>query len=577
MKFFNFANLLQTLELTKSRNDMTTLLADFFKTIEPDEYVVVYLIQARLKPKFEPIEFNFSQKLILKALNTMGDADSLFRQLGDCGLVAEALCSKHNSDLEILDVYESLLEIAQMTGVGSQEAKIQKYLDLVKNVKPLSAKYITRVLTGNLRLGLSDKTVLDAISWMLDGSKSLRPLLDRAYGLRSDIGEITKIALSNSDFENAFKSITLKPLTPVASKLVERASSVEEVWERMPNCYVQPKLDGLRGQIHFDGNNVQIFSRNMESLTTQFPEVVSEIKANYIEPFVIDSEIIGWDKENNEFLPFQETIKRRRKYNINQHSLSIPIRVMCFDILYYDGKDLTQISIDKRISILQDLLNNSKNEHLQFLETRQVESQEELTLYFEDKVYSGLEGVITKAKNSVYEPGTRNFSWIKLKANTKSDLVDTIDVVVMGYYFGKGARAKFGVGTLLAGVYDPDTDAYFSLGKVGSGFTDEDLVQIKNDLKPIEIFDKPQNYHVDKALYPDVWTQPKIIMEIVADEITRSAIHTAGKGIETNLEKDDTSKGLSVRFPRMKVWNRIDKDMPTTVQELIRMYELRKS
>ncbi|BCX13917.1 MAG: putative DNA ligase [Candidatus Dojkabacteria bacterium] len=576
MKFIKFAQLLQSLEKTKSRNDMTSLLAEFLDGITEQEFVVVYLIQGRLKPKFVDLEFNLSQKLILKALENLGDSNMLFKDLGDCGLVAEKLCSDASDDLEIVEVYEKLIEIANLKGAGSQDSKIEMYLELIKNVKPLSAKYITRVIVGNLRLGLSDKTILDSISWLKKGDKSLRSILDRAYGIRSDIGEITKITLFNKDFENILNSISLKPLTPVASKLVERAKDTKEVWERMPNCFVQPKLDGLRGQIHYDGNeNVEIFSRNMERLTLQFPEIVEEIKQNFNNSFILDSEIIGWDEENKTFLPFQETIKRKRKYDIQNHLKSIPIKAMCFDVLYFDGTDLTQKPLNERINILFKNF-GSKSRFLEILETKQIASLDELTTYFEEKVYSGLEGIITKQFDSFYEPGTRNFSWIKLKANTVSSLVDTIDVVVLGYYYGKGARAKFGVGTLLAGVYDPDKNEYYSLGKVGSGFTDEDLKKIKFDLCQIQISEKPDNFIVDKNIYPDVWVEPKIIMEIVADEITRSNVHTAGKGFRTKVKNDDFQKGLSIRFPRMKIWNRQDKDIPTTVTELVRMYELRK-
>jgi DNA ligase-1 len=579
MKFHNFAKFLEKLESTSSRNEMTVLLSDFLKTIHYQEYVVVYLIQARLKPKFVDLEFNLSRKLILRALEKYGDSIALFNSLGDCGLVAEKLCSDENSDLEILEVYDSLIDLAKLQGKGSQEAKIKKYRELFESVKPISAKYITRVITGNLRLGLSDKTMLDAISWMKRGDKSLRNILDRAFGARSDIGEITKIALQydDRDLENVLKSVTLKPLTPVASKLVERAKDTSEIWKRMPNCLVQPKLDGLRGQIHYDGKNkVEIYSRNMESLTLQFPELSEEIKKIFSKAVILDSEIIGWDPSSKTFLPFQETIKRRRKYDIQAHLNFVPIKAMCFDILFYDNEDLTQIPLFKRIKILENLLKTHNLKYLDILETKRVESVNELSEYFEEKVYGGLEGIITKQYDSFYEPGSRNFSWIKLKANTKADLVDTIDVVVLGYYYGKGMRAKFGVGALLAGVYDPKTDQYFSLGKVGSGFTDKNLVEIKKDLESLELEQMPDNYNVDMTVKPDVWVAPKIVMEIEADEITRSNIHTAGIGIKTKVKNDNPSKGLSVRFPRMKVWNRQDKDVPTTVDELLRMYELRK-
>lgn len=274
-------------------------------------------------------------------------------------------------------------------------------------------------------------------------------------------------------------------------------------------------------------------------------------------------------------------MQRRRKYDIDAYAKDIPVRAMCFDVLYLNGKDITQTPIEERVSILSSLLSGEKipdqvrDGALQMLETKQMQSQEELEEYFFSKVNTGLEGIITKEANSVYQPGTRNFTWIKLKANTQSHLVDTIDVVVLGYFYGQGARNKYGFGAMLAGVYDAKLDTYYSIGKVGSGFTDEQAPTINADLQKNVVAEKPENYVVDKTLTPDVWVKPKLVMEIVADEITRSPNHTAARGIEAKVKKDDSTKGLSIRFPRLKIWNR-DKDYPNSVDEIVRMYELRK-
>ncbi len=616
MTFKEFSQYLQKLESISSRNELTLVLVDLLNALDPSEVKnSMYLIQGRLVPQYVNTEFNFSSKLIVRALTGKAlDSVVLENQIksilsvkGDMGHVVEDLLnqkdflnnfqlgldfSQSSNKPTIEEVYKSLKNIANASGKGSQEQKMEMYFNLILSLDALSAKYVTRIIIGDLRLGLSDKTILDSLSWFCVGDKSIRKRIDTAYGNRADIGDLAeqlvkskfKIKSEIEDeaksenlqwFQQVLNSFTLIPGTPVASKLVERESDSEKIWERMPNCFVQPKLDGLRGQMHFVKGEAFIFSRNMENMSEQFPEIHKSLEALGVDSIILDSEIIGFDKLTDSFLLFQETMKRKRKYDVVETSNKIPIKAMCFDILYLNGIDLTQKPIEERLSLLKNLLDKNVTDSLEMLETQQVHSVEELEDYFIKCVSKGLEGIITKEAGTDYEPGTRNFKWIKLKANTKSELVDTIDVAVLGYYYGKGSRAKFGVGTLLAGVYNPIEDKYYSIGKVGSGFTDEALEQIYKDLQELKIDGQPENVVVHKSLAPDVWVTPKIVMEIVADEITRSPVHTAAIGVKAKVKNDDPEKGLSIRFPRMKKWKR-DKEYPNTVDEIIRMYELRK-
>lgn len=208
------------------------------------------------------------------------------------------------------------------------------------------------------------------------------------------------------------------------------------------------------------------------------------------------------------------------------------------------------------------------------LETVEITELKELEKYFNLQLNKSLEGIIIKDPNSIYEPGTRNYKWIKLKANTVDSLVDTIDVVVMGYYYGKGSRNKFGFGALLVGVWDEENEEYTSLAKLGSGFTEENIETLYQQISKLETKDKPNNYNVSKDIFPDVWTEPKLILEIIADEITLSPIHTTAQTY--NLKHISEHKGLSVRFPRFKRI-RTDKNQPTTTKEIINFYNIRKS
>ena len=609
MTFKDFSIFLISIEELNSRNEITVKLSDFLNKVSKEEVKIsMYLMQGRLVPKFVDTEFNFSDKLVIRALDEQygKDAKNLYSKLGDSGLVAESILTEENRTLkkllQITEVYGFLEKLAFVSGRGSQEEKLRIYKELLTNLDPLSARYLTRIIIGNLRIGFSDKTVLDAFSWFLTGDKSLRKDIDSAFGARGDLGELAEIIIenkNNKEIVEVLKNIKIKPGIPVAAKLVEREKNSKNVWERMPNCFVQPKLDGLRGQLHYekinsrkkkeivktdptfalqtqDGSLAEIYSRNMESLTDQFPELINSLKRLNVDSIILDSEIIGFDEENNKYFTYQETMTRRRKYNISEFSNTFPVKAMCFDVLFYNGEDLTHKPIEERIEILNKVLGNQESS-LEILEIKKTHSEKDIEDYFRYNTDKGLEGIIAKDENSTYEPGSRNFTWIKLKGNTRSELVDTIDVAVLGYYSGGGVRAKYGFGAVLAGVYDPKEEKYYSIGKVGSGFTEDTMPQIFKDMNTNKVDEKPENYIVEKNLRPDVWIKPGIIMEIVADEITRSPSHTTARGFETKVPRDDTKKGLSIRFPRIKQWNREDKDLPNTVEEIVRMYELRKA
>lgn len=592
MLFSDLAKFLADAEQTSGRNDTTVKLAGFLQQVPPGEIAqVMYLLQGRLLPGFIDLEFGFSQKSALKALDSVAagvDVSKEYAESGDLGLVAAHIADQVNAQLKspqsIDQVYADLMQLAKSSGKGSQESKQQIYLSLIQKADSESARYITRIVLGSLRTGFSDKTILDALSWVKSGNKSWRKQLDIAYGAKADIGELAKLVLETdvAALESRLQQITLTPGVPVASKLVEREASAAAVFARMGRCLVQPKLDGLRCQIHLlaepnvAGHRVEIFSRNMESLTAVFPDVVEAVQKLPVQSLIIDSEAIGYDSAEEAYLPFQQTIQRRRKYDIESTVESIPIRAMAFDLIYLDGEDVSRKDVEWRVAQLQQILAGNQQEVICLLESKYIDTEIELDNYFRDKIGVGLEGIIVKRLGTTYDPGTRNFDWIKLKANTQSDMVDTVDAVVLGYFHGRGNRAQFGVGALLVGVYNSEDDKYYSTAKIGTGMTEAQLAEIFADLQPLVVATQPQNVQVAKPLHPDVWVSPQIVVEVDADEVTRSPGHTAGQGTQAAFESQPSPKGLSLRFPRLKVWKR-DKNanQATTVAELLRLYELR--
>jgi DNA ligase 1 len=619
VKIADLAPKISELEGTSSRTALMTQLAEIFKQLETPEIApLLYMLMGRIAPVYEALEFNFSTKMIQRTLQQILGEEAvvatLMGELGDEGLVAEAVLNKKKQDgngsIGIVEVFESLKEIAVAQGTGSQEKKSNLFAELLSKLDPLGARYIARIVMGNLRLGLSDKTILDALSFTVAGDKSWRERIERAYGARADLGYIAQLVLGTDvgKLEHALAEIKVAVGTPVASKLVEREASAATTWARMGEIegetygqtVVQPKLDGMRAQIHYlsspsdvgskplavqtdvpvNTGVAEVFSRNMESLTTQFPDLLSAVAQLGVQSIILDSEVVGLDLENETYLPFQDTVQRRRKTGIDEAMANIPVKAMTFDILFLNGEDLTRKPLSERIEILRKIIEAQKDRAasaIDMLETKIVKSEQELTDYFFTQVTSGLEGIIVKKLDSTYDPGTRNFDWIKLKANTQSDLVDTVDVVVLGYFYGQGARASYGFGSLLTGVYDPATDTYKSVAKVGSGFTDAQAPQMRADLEALKIDEKPANVEVEKILNPDVWVRPEIVMEVTADEITRSPSHVAAREHAASFESDTKGRGLSLRFPRLKHWNR-DKQptQTTTPQELVRLFEIRR-
>jgi DNA ligase-1 len=666
MDFYLFADYLQKIESESSRNAVTVIIAELLqKSFESRDLriaqteklislprQIVYMLKGRICADFETTELNFSNKSLVSALADYAlstgigfDVRAAYGRLGDSGLMAEELLEymQKNPPVQqglfgsvsaskavavgigekvagftnkytVEEVFAALVKLADSSGKGSQAQKGQIAVDLITQMKPVEGKYFARMLTGKLRLGVSDKTILDAISWAATGDKSLRDDLDRAYGLRADAGRLAEIASETrdaGDMQATLASLELEVGVPLAAQLVEREKDAEAIIARHGNTIVQPKYDGLRAQIHYrrgigsgvgDNNAVNkavnkasgaasetggvqaIFSRNMEPLTEMFPEILEAVAqvgigsntaasggGSKIDSIVLDGEIIGFDETTQTFMPFQQTIQRKRKYGVSEASSEIPVKHFVFDILYLNGEDLTRKSFQQRQQILKNLDFSAAQGKFAVTEAVEFTEAGKLEQYFRGLLDQGLEGIIAKSPESIYSPGKRGYDWIKLKANTYSDLKDTVDVVLMGYYTGKGNRAKHGIGGFLAGVYNPETDRYQTIAKIGSGVKDDEWAPIKRQLDQIALEGDtqsgarnsaiPTNYDLPKELTPDVIVAPKIVCEIDADEISTSKLHTAG---------------YSLRFPRLKQFARQDKlpEQTTSPAELASLFAL---
>lgn len=600
---FSFRNITEhfnTIEQTSSRNEMSSILADLLKDLSKDEAAILcYLVQGRVAPLFVKSEFNFSQKSFLKILEILHKEklDEKYVELGDIGNLTEYISGElgyKESGLLLADVYDSLWSIVKVQGTGSSEKKFDLIMDLLKKMSPLESKFLARIICGELRLGFSSKSVLDSISIMLNGDKGLRNRLDRAYGVSTDLGYICSLAKEDA---SKLSELKITPGVPVLSRLVERVGSFEEVIERLGNSFfVQPKFDGLRCQIHkyrkdefvkdsnriwskyisierqdglfksgMDEYEVKLFTRNLEDVTDMFPEIVEGAINIKEKSFVLDSEVLGWNYKGNKFLSYQETMQRRRKYGVKGKREDIPVKAFVFDIIYLNGKDLSEENTQERVGVLNKNFQQLSDE-IEICLTKIIRGVDELMTIFNENVEKGLEGIIVKKLEGAYLPGVRNFDWIKLKKSMQKELVDTIDLVAIGYYSGFGKRGKIGIGAVLGALYNDKEDRFEGICKVGTGFSDEQLKNTLSQLKEISLENKPKNVEVNDILIPDVWVEPKIVFSVESDEITRN--------MKANI---DIGSGLSLRFPRLIEWGR-DKgpEEATTIEELEHLYSIKK-
>ncbi len=568
MDFRELSQFLNLLEKTASRLEMTRILAEVFKKSTVAEIdKICYLVLGRLAPKYLGIELMLAEKMMIRVLATALQVTptiiaKTYKEMGDLGEVAFKIKKQklkiknahQNLQINVKEVYQKLVEIAQESGEGSQERKINKMAELLRNIDPLSAKYLVRISLQKLRLGFSDMTVLDALSWSQTGNKSLRQPLEAAFNVLADIGKIASIF--KKEGLKGIRKIKSEVGIPILPAKAERLKNPEEILEKMGGrCALEPKYDGLRCEVHLDKKRkfspqeetslnlfdsqkqyfVRIFSRNLDNLTSMFPDIVKEAQKLPVESVILDGEAIAYHPKTGQFLPFQETIQRKRKHGVRAKAAALPLKVFCFDILNYQNRSLLNLPFQERRKILTEIFQKSQTKNIVLTEQKIVDKAEDFEKFFQEVVSEGLEGLMAKKLEAGYQAGARNYNWVKYKAGMKSELADTIDCVVMGYYKGRGKRASFGIGAFLVGI--PDKNKILTVSKIGTGLTDKQWQEMYQRCEKLKINQKPKEYFVHKNLFPDVWCRSSLVVEIEADNITYSPIHTAG---------------LALRFPRLK-------------------------
>ncbi|MEX2053713.1 MAG: ATP-dependent DNA ligase [Patescibacteria group bacterium] len=569
MRFSRLAEYFSRIEATPKRLEITAILAELLKESSPEEIdKICYLVLGQLAPLYEGVEFNLAGKMLIRVMAEAymvpgAEVEKITKEKGDLGDAAELLAQQsrvHSSQLTVGQVYTKLREVAEDSGAGSSARKVQGMAELFRSLDPLSVRYVARIPVASLRLGFSDKTILDALSVAEVGNKSLRPVIERAYNVSADIGRIAKLVKSQG--VKSLEKIEVEVGVPVRMASAERLPTPAEIIEKMGGkLAAEPKYDGFRVQVHVEGREVKIFSRNLENTTLMFPDIVEAVQKLPAKSLIMEGEAIAFNPETEEFEPFQETTKRKRKYGVAEKATELPLKVFCFDLLYLNGRDLTRETYEKRRAELVKLIEEPNT--LVVAEEKVFTDAKELEKFFMENIEHGLEGIVAKRLDGVYQAGVRNFNWVKLKRVEEGKLEDTIDCVVLGYYTGRGKRTQFGIGGFLVGVYDERNDVFKTISRVGSGLTDEEWREMKKRVDELKTKEKPKNADVAKEHTPDVWADPRIVVAIRADEITKSPLHTAG--------------GLALRFPRLMAF-RDDKEpgQATTVAEVEKMFREQK-
>ncbi len=576
MNYSEVAEKYSQLEGISGRNEMTQVLAELLGRTPIGELPsLVYMTQGKLRPDYEGVELGLAEKLALRAVSTASGASpekvySTYVKHGDIGTAAEELLQKKgqgtlfSEGLTLKRVYDALLKIARQSGSGSIELKLRELASLLNDATPSEAKFIMRTVTGELRLGVADYTVLDAAATAFLGGKQARSAIERAYNVHPDLGFVVQAVASKG--QEGIEEITVEIGIPIRPMLAERLNSAQAIVKKMGDKSVvaEYKLDGERLQIHKDGKEVKLFSRRLEVITGHYPDAVALV-AKYVAArrAILEAEVVAVNQDTGEYLPFQELMHRRRKHGVDQAMADYPVALNFFDILFAGSTDLTGKPYKFRRKKLEELVRETERTRLVPAFTTSDPSRMED--FLEEAIANGCEGLVAKDPDSTYRAGAREFAWIKLKREYRSELTDTIDLVVIGAFHGKGRRAGT-YGTYLLAAYDDKRKVHTSIAKIGTGFSDADLERIPNLLKPYESHVKPPG--VESKMDPDIWFRPHMVMETIASELTLSPIHTAAMG------RIRPGAGISLRFPKFTGKVRDDKgpEDATTEEEIVSMY-----
>ena len=579
MKFAEIAEFFERMEVTSKRLELTEILVELLKSTPIDVISkVTYLIQGKLRPNFEGVELGIAERLAMKAISksagvSMKKIEDSYKVGGDLGVTAANILKQKTQttfsaeSITLERVYNTLFKIAKLEGKGSQDMKIKYISSLLNDATTNESKFILKILLGTLRLGIAENTLMDALAIAFTDEKSNRVLIENAYNVSSDLGYVSEVVAKQGI--NGIKKFEIAIFNPIRPMLADRVKSEEDAIKKFQDEFAaEYKLDGERAQIHKKGNEIIIFSRSLEKITQYYPDIVEKIPNLLIcDECILEAEVVAINEDTGNFLPFQELMHRRRKYKLEKAVSDYPITVNFFDILFLNGKKIIDLPYLERRNNLLKIVKDDK--FVKVIPMSIIKNEGDVLEILENSINSGCEGLMLKMLQSPYRAGMRGSNWLKLKREYQNELGDSLDLIVIGAFFGKGRRTGR-YGTLLLASYNSENDTFPSICKVGTGFTDESLDQLYQILSPNVTIKK--NSKIESDMNADVWFEPSLVIEIVASEITLSPIHKTGFNI---LRKES---GLALRFPKFTGKIRSEKNVEdaSTDEEVIALYKSQK-
>lgn len=560
MRYATLAESFDKLEKTSSYLEKNDIIADLLKETPPEQMeMVVSLMLGRVYPAYISKETGIGHQQLKKAVAMASgypssQVDKLMQKVGDLGEVASQLLAKKRQvtlfrePLTVEKVFKNIKKLPEITGSGSVDRKIGAVAELLADSSPVEAKFITRTVLGDLRIGVAEGRLRDAVAQAFGVPPDV---VEHAYMLTTDYGRVSKAAAEGG--KEALEKLGLTVGHPVSPMLAQRAESVEEVLRRMGGrAAFETKLDGIRVQVHKDGKKIILFTRRMEDYTKMFPDLEEPLRrALKPDRAIVDGELVAIDRKTGKPMPFQEVLKRRRKYKIDRAIKEIPVEVHLFDVLLSGDRTVLGEPYTERRKELEKIVRES--EKVMVVDQRVLNQADDIRNFRSEAVAKGHEGLLAKDLNSPYRAGRREFTWLKLKP-----AIETLDLAVVGAFAGRGKRAGT-FGSYLLATRESETGKFYTVTKVGSGFTDRQLEELTKRFKPLVVSKKPPE--VAAEIEPDYWLKPREVFEIIYEEIQKSP------------ELKHTSK-YGLRFPRF-IRMREDKGVEdtSTLEEIERLFE----
>jgi DNA ligase-1 len=567
--FNTLAQAFAAIRMAAGRKAVIQILAELFRENATDAQDLVYLLEGRLGPPYAAPELGLEDKRLAEAIGEAAGQDSAgvwerYRTVGDLALVAGEVVPESTEPAQLGEVFAALLAIATTTGAGSTTRRVSRFAELLRRVGSDSAAALVRVASGTLRLGVGDSTIVEAMSAARAGNSSLRPAIEHAFSQCADLGLVARRLFERG--ETGLDEIHPTPGRPVLFALAERLPSPEEILRRLGTVVAEPKYDGVRIQAQKRGDEVWLFTRRLENVSKAFPEITAgvreQVAANEV---ILDGEAVGYDPKTGRPLPLQETARRRRVHGVEVAAERIPVRYNAFDLLGLDGADLTPRPNRERVDLLSRVVKTRPHGTILLTPQTVIHTAADLERHLSTMLSAGLEGTVAKNADAPYAAGARTYNWVKLKREYAPGIADTFDVVIVGYFVGRGKRAKLGIGAFLGAVYDPESDRFRTVSRVGSGLTDTGWIELRERLDR-DALSRPAA-RVDSRIVPDVWVEPRYVLEVLAAGISRSPLRTAGAA--------PGSSGYSLRFPRVvRVRPERRPEDATTQSEILEIYGL---